>query len=94
MLISQHVLLQPLIMRCASADTDMAAEVEPSMDTEERLAAEAAAAALRQVRTRSSSRTCIAWVEGTESCHLCRVVLLTLPSSASQWAAGSCMATG
>ena len=43
---------QPLIMRRARADTEMAAEVEPSMETEERLAAEAEAAALRQARPR------------------------------------------
>ncbi len=50
---SQHVisLSQPLIRCRTSADTELAAEVEPSMETEERLAAEAEAAALRQVCT-------------------------------------------
>jgi len=39
---------------CACADTEMAAEVEPSMETAERLAAEAEATALRQARLRFS----------------------------------------
>ena len=39
-----------LIVCRTCADTEMEAEVEPSMETEERLAAEAEAAALRQAR--------------------------------------------
>ncbi len=64
---------------CLTADTEMAAEVEPSMETEERLTAEAEAAALRQARLASGYR-CPAWPEGAENCQL-RSVHLLLSSS-------------